>query len=161
MAEWVFKQGAADFAAMSNLPAALREQLAGEYQILMGKVALRSDATDGTVKLLLEWPDGKRIETVLIPSGQRATACVSTQVGCALGCAFCASGLHGMERNLSAGEIVEQMLAKGYWTTGGKTPAGTIYAAMLREAATKGSASRFAKVDRGQWSVTEAAKQAK
>ena len=86
VAEWVFKQGAANFAAMSNLPAALREQLAGEYRILTGKVALRSDAPDGTVKLLLEWPDTKRIETVLIPSGQRpdgrassarATACRS------------------------------------------------------------------------------------
>ena len=68
-------------------------------------------ATDGTHKLLLRLPDGRQIECVLIQDGDRRTACISTQVGCGMGCVFCASGLDGVVRNLTAGEILEQLRA--------------------------------------------------
>ena len=110
IAQWVWQRGVYDFAAMTNLPAALRDELAGELIILTGRVVAEATADDGTVKLLIQWPDGERIETVLIPTPDRATACVSTQVGCALRCGFCASGLEGLRRDLSGGEIVEQVL---------------------------------------------------
>ncbi len=108
--QWVWSKGAADFAAMTNLSAALREKLLARASILSGKVIDRHDSSDGVTKLLLEWPDGQRVETVLIPADKRATACVSTQAGCPVGCAFCASGQQGLGRNLTAGEIVEQVL---------------------------------------------------
>jgi 23S rRNA (adenine2503-C2)-methyltransferase len=108
--EWVWRKGVADFSAMTNLPAELRRVLAENLRVLTGTVVARREADDGTVKLLIQWPDGRRIETVLIPSEDRATACLSTQVGCAMRCGFCASGRNGLERNLTAGEIVEQVL---------------------------------------------------
>ncbi len=109
VAKWIWAKGVYEFSAMTDLPGALREQLAERLTILAGRVAARSDAPDGVIKLLIEWPDGERIETVLIPAAGRATACVSTQVGCSMRCGFCASGYGGLVRNLSAGEIVEQI----------------------------------------------------
>jgi len=114
--QWVWTKRVADFGEMTNLPKDLRARLAGEMAILTGRIVRRSDATDGVIKLLLAWPDGERIETVMIPTrpGEtgtpRRTACVSTQVGCAVGCTFCASGLDGVSRDLTAGEIVEQVM---------------------------------------------------
>ncbi len=108
--EWVHRKGVCDFAGMSNLPAGLRDRLAEHLAILTGRVVARSDAMDGVIKLLIEWPDGERVETVLIPEEDRVTACVSTQVGCAMQCTFCASGMDGLTRNLTCGEIVEQVL---------------------------------------------------
>jgi 23S rRNA (adenine2503-C2)-methyltransferase len=106
LADWVFKKGVGDPAAMTNLPPAIRDQVA----VLTSKVAARTDSEDGTIKLLLEYADGQRIECVLIPTETRATACLSTQVGCNMGCAFCASGADGMARNLTSGEILQQIL---------------------------------------------------
>jgi 23S rRNA (adenine2503-C2)-methyltransferase len=106
LADWVFKKGVGDPAAMTNLPPAMRGQVA----VLTSKVAARTDSEDGTIKLLLEYADGQRIECVLIPTETRATACLSTQVGCNMGCSFCASGADGMARNLTAGEILQQIL---------------------------------------------------
>jgi 23S rRNA (adenine2503-C2)-methyltransferase len=95
---------------MSDLPAALRLALAQEFSILTGTVAGKSDCGDGVTKLLIQWPDGLSVETVLIPADGRACACVSTQVGCGVECTFCASGQGGLKRNLTSGEIVEQIL---------------------------------------------------
>jgi len=106
--QWVWAKGVTAFGDMTNLSAALRDQLAEHLCVLSGRVVNRRDASDGVVKLLIEWPDGEQIETVLIPADGRRTACVSTQAGCAIGCAFCASGLGGLRRNLTAGEIIEQ-----------------------------------------------------
>src|ERR1035437_1267518 len=86
IATWVYTKGATDFAAMTDLPAGLRPELAARMAILTGHVAARADTTDEVTNLLIQWPDGERIETVLIPSSPRATACVSTQAGCAIGC---------------------------------------------------------------------------
>ncbi len=107
---WVFARGAADFAEMTDLPRPLRETLTERWSIRRSEVVRRREAADGTVKLLLAWPDGETSECVLIPDDDRRTACISTQVGCPVGCAFCASGLDGLRRQLSAGEIVEQVV---------------------------------------------------
>jgi 23S rRNA (adenine2503-C2)-methyltransferase len=109
IAQWVWQRGECDFAEMTDLSKNLRAELPGRLAVLTGHVAARAEASDGTVKLLIEWPDGQRVETVPIPGPGRATACVSTQVGCPVGCAFCASGAGGLVRNLTAGEIVEQV----------------------------------------------------
>jgi 23S rRNA (adenine2503-C2)-methyltransferase len=91
---------------MSNVP----DALVGRFEILTSHIVDAHTGKDQTTKLLLEYADGQRVETVLIPSGKRATACLSTQVGCAMGCSFCATALDGLARNLSAGEILEQVV---------------------------------------------------
>ncbi|MBN1943824.1 MAG: 23S rRNA (adenine(2503)-C(2))-methyltransferase RlmN [Phycisphaerae bacterium] len=108
--QWIWGKRVYDFQAMTNLSLELRRRLAGEMTILTGQIEAEARSRDGVIKLLLAWPDDQQIETVLIPSEERQTVCVSTQVGCAMGCAFCASGLGGLKRNLTAGEIVEQVL---------------------------------------------------
>ena len=107
IADWVYVKGVADPAAMRNLP----REITSNLQVLTSRLAARSDSADGTVKLLLEFPDDQAVECVLIPTGGRHTACLSTQAGCGMGCRFCASGLGGLGRNLTAAEILEQMLA--------------------------------------------------
>ncbi|MCD6365417.1 MAG: 23S rRNA (adenine(2503)-C(2))-methyltransferase RlmN [Planctomycetes bacterium] len=106
LADWVYKKGVSDAARMSNVP----RSAAGLFDILTSAVASQSACQDGCVKLLLNLRDATNIETVLICADKRATACLSTQVGCAMGCAFCASAIGGFERNLSCGEILEQIL---------------------------------------------------
>jgi 23S rRNA (adenine2503-C2)-methyltransferase len=108
--KWVFECRAESFEAMSDLPKALRGELAAEFQLWTSKIVRHLQSPDGTEKLLLELADGGRIECVLLRDGQRRSICISTQVGCAMGCVFCASGLDGVDRNLTSGEIVEQML---------------------------------------------------
>ena len=108
--QWIWKKNALDFADMTNLSADLRAQLDEEFTVLRGVVVREAESSDGAVKLLIEWPDGARIETVAIPAKDRLTACVSTQAGCAFRCAFCASGSDGLERNLTGAEILEQVL---------------------------------------------------
>lgn len=107
---WIFAGRAADFSAMSNLPLSLRETLAGEFHLWSTKVARHEKTDDGTEKLLLELHDGHRVECVLLREEGRRSICISTQVGCAMGCVFCASGLDGVVRNLTRGEILEQIL---------------------------------------------------
>jgi 23S rRNA (adenine2503-C2)-methyltransferase len=108
--QWIFAGRAESFEEMSDLPRQLRIELAAEFALWTAKVVRHWKSDDGTEKLLLELADGGRIECVLLRDGERRSICISTQVGCAMGCVFCASGLDGVERNLTAGEIVEQML---------------------------------------------------
>lgn len=112
---WLFEGRAQDWDAMSDLPRALRDKLAEELPLWSSTVARHTTADDGTEKLLLALQDGGRIECVLLREnvrrgGKRRTFCISTQVGCGMGCVFCASGLDGVDRNLTRGEIVEQIL---------------------------------------------------
>lgn len=106
----IFVRRAADFSALSDLPKRLRSRLAEQFTLWTSRVVRHLAADDGTEKLLLELADGGRIECVLLRDGPRRSICLSSQVGCAMGCVFCASGLDGVMRNLTAGEIVEQML---------------------------------------------------
>ena len=107
---WVFQRRAESFDQMTDLPATLRQQLAESFRLFTGEVVSHRKAADGTEKLLLQWPDGGRIECVLLRDEERRTICISSQVGCAMGCVFCASGLDGVDRSLTVGEIVEEML---------------------------------------------------
>ena len=108
---WIFEGRAVTFDEMTDLPLDLRARLAEEFRILTSTVKTRLRADDGTEKLLLELADGELVECVLLRNARgHRTICISTQVGCAMGCAFCASGLDGLVRNMTAGEIVEQML---------------------------------------------------
>jgi 23S rRNA (adenine2503-C2)-methyltransferase len=110
IATWLYRQGARTFAAMTNVPPALRTDLAAAFQIGLPEVVHVSRSSDGTRKLLLRLADGATIESVLIPDGARLTLCVSTQVGCAMGCDFCATATLGLGRHLRRGEIVAQLL---------------------------------------------------
>ena len=109
--QWLFQRRAVEFEQMTNLPKKLRDELAADFSILTGSVAAHHVAEDGTEKLLMQWADRGQVECVLLrDEGIRRSICISTQVGCAMGCVFCASGLDGVERNLTTGEILEQML---------------------------------------------------
>jgi 23S rRNA (adenine2503-C2)-methyltransferase len=106
----LFERGILTYEGMTDLPKSLRQSLASQLPLLRSEVVQHTTAADGTHKLLLRWPDQQLVECVLIQEQGRATACISTQVGCGMGCVFCASGLHGLARNLSSAEIVEQLL---------------------------------------------------
>jgi 23S rRNA (adenine2503-C2)-methyltransferase len=106
---WVFKRGVADFRAMSDLSKALREQLAERFVVGAPRVIHRDQSADGTVKFLLELADHRKVESVFIPDTPGQTFCISTQVGCAMRCAFCLTGKMGLTRNLMAAEIVGQV----------------------------------------------------
>jgi 23S rRNA (adenine2503-C2)-methyltransferase len=108
--EWLFKKRAADWQEMTNLPKALRNELAADLRLWSTQIIKHTKSEDGTEKLLLGLADGGQVECVLLRDRVRRTICVSTQVGCGMGCVFCASGLDGVDRNLTSGEIVEQML---------------------------------------------------
>jgi len=107
----VFDRRATDFSGMTELPKALRTALAEEWTLFTGTISTHDVSPDGTDKLLIAWPDGRRVECVLMAEEDRRTICISTQVGCGMGCVFCASGLKGVERNLTSGEILEQILS--------------------------------------------------
>lgn len=108
--EWVWRHFCFDFSRMTNLPRALREELAERYRLELPVILARERDEEGTEKVLLGLADGASVESVLIPEGNRRTVCVSTQVGCPVGCVFCATGQMGFVRNLSAGEIAAQVL---------------------------------------------------
>jgi 23S rRNA (adenine2503-C2)-methyltransferase len=96
---------------MTNLPKGFRARLAENYQVGRAHVVTARSSSDGTTKLLLELSDGATVETVGLPYDDRFSCCVSTQVGCSVGCVFCATGMSGFTRNLTAGEIVEQAMS--------------------------------------------------
>ena len=106
---WLWKHGVDDVEQMRNVPAKLREALR-PHRLRAAEVREAELAQDGTEKLLVGLADGDAVECVIIPDGERTTLCISTQVGCPVGCVFCASGLGGVRRNLTAGEIAEQVL---------------------------------------------------
>jgi 23S rRNA (adenine2503-C2)-methyltransferase len=118
IAQWLYARRVKTWDAMTNLPAALRAELATRYRLDRPECLRTLGSQDTTRKFLLRLNDGNLIETVLIPASpalygeasDRRTLCVSTQVGCAYGCKFCASGLDGWTRNLRADEIVDQVL---------------------------------------------------
>jgi 23S rRNA (adenine2503-C2)-methyltransferase len=109
--KWLLQKRVATFEEMTDLPACLRRMLADDFQIWTSRVEEHRQSPDGSEKLLLELSDGQRIECVLLRDDkQHCAVSISTQVGCAMGCVFCATGLDGLARNLGSGEIVEQVL---------------------------------------------------
>ena len=110
--QWIYRHGVMDLAAlstMSDVPRSLREQLAAEFALTTPELVHRERSSDGTEKFLLRLADGRQIESVFIPDTPSMTFCISTQVGCAMACAFCLTGKMGLARNLTAGEIVGQV----------------------------------------------------
>jgi 23S rRNA (adenine2503-C2)-methyltransferase len=110
LTDWIYRHGAHTFDDMANLPDSLRTHLAERYKIGRSQIANTQTSKDGTVKLLLTMRDNSQIETVGLPYTDRFSCCISTQVGCTIGCIFCATGSNGYSRNLTAGEIVDQVL---------------------------------------------------
>jgi len=121
--DWLYQRRATTWDAMTNLPKSLREKLRGEFTLQTLELARKQGSHDTTQKFLWKLADGSFIESVLIPANpalygeasDRHTLCISTQVGCAYGCRFCASGLEGWKRNLGVHEIIEQILAVERW----------------------------------------------
>jgi 23S rRNA (adenine2503-C2)-methyltransferase len=110
VASGLYKRFARSFEALTDLPRALREQMAAHYRLAPCAIRSEMRATDGTVKYLLNLPDGEVIESVFLPYEDRVSVCISSQVGCPMACSFCATGTEGLARNLTAGEIVDQVL---------------------------------------------------
>ena len=107
--QWVYRRGVGDVAAMTDLSRELRARVAAEFTLTTPALVHREKSIDGTEKFLLRLADGCTIESVFIPDTPSMTFCVSTQVGCAMACAFCLTGRMGLIRNLTAGEIVGQV----------------------------------------------------
>lgn len=107
--KWIHQFGADDFDAMTNVSKKLREKLQQCAEIVEPEVLFQGDSKDGTRKWVIGVSGGNKVEMVLIPDGDRATLCVSSQVGCALDCSFCSTGKQGFNRNLSAAEIIGQV----------------------------------------------------
>lgn len=112
IADWLYTGKCPSVAEMNNLPKGFRAKLAERARVGTPEVVAATEAPDRTTKFLLDF-DGVRVETVLLPSDDRVSVCVSSQVGCAAGCAFCATATLGFARNLTAGEIVAQVLVAG------------------------------------------------
>jgi 23S rRNA (adenine2503-C2)-methyltransferase len=106
---WIWKRGVADFALMTDLGRALRAELTEGFSVATPEIVRRDRSADGTQKFVLRLVDGRQIESVFIPDTPSQTFCVSTQVGCAMGCAFCLTGRMGLVRHLTAGEIAGQV----------------------------------------------------
>jgi len=124
--QWIYQKGVRDFEAMTNLAKPYRALLAEHFQITLPEVVTREVSADGTRKYLVRIAGGHEVETVYIPETDRGTLCISSQVGCTLTCSFCHTGTQMLVRNLTAGEIIGQvMLARddlGEWPAPGKNP---------------------------------------
>ena len=107
--QWIYQRGVIDFEEMTDLSKKLRERLQQDAEIVLPQVQSRFDSADGTVKWLFATDCGQAVETVFIPEPARGTLCISSQVGCALDCAFCATGAQGFNRNLTSAEIIGQV----------------------------------------------------
>ena len=131
---WIYQRRVGSWDAMTNLPKALREKLRAEFSLTNLELVRKQGARDSTQKFLWKLRDGAMVESVLIPANpglygdtaDRHTLCVSTQVGCAYGCKFCASGLEGWKRNLGVEEIVDQILAVERWQAGQGSPTSDV-----------------------------------
>ena len=108
--QWIYHKGATSFDVMTNLAKPLRQQLAEQFRMSRPGVATRQDSVDGTIKWLMRFADGNEAEMVFIPETERGTLCISSQVGCTLTCSFCHTGTQRLVRNLTAAEIVGQVM---------------------------------------------------
>ncbi len=120
--KWIWGQGIGDFDLMTNITKNLRAKLNNDFQVLWPLVKQAETSVDGTTKFLLRLADGRVIESVIIPAGDHYTQCLSTQVGCPMGCVFCSTGKMGFERNLTSGEISSQIIAARHYLIGKNDP---------------------------------------
>lgn len=111
IAEWVYRKGVHTYDEMTNLPLSLRHALPGLLLLQRLGVVRAQHSADGTVKYLFALADGERVEAVFLPYDDRTSVCISSQVGCAAGCRFCATAQMGFSRNLTAGEMVDEVLS--------------------------------------------------
>ncbi len=157
--EWVFQKRALNYAEMTNLPASLRESLAASHPFHSLRTAKIQGAKDTTRKFLFRLHDGRYVESVLIPANKgfmgnqsdRLTLCVSSQVGCAYDCKFCASGLAGFTRNLRADEIVEQVMAAE--REAGERIDNIVFMGMGEPLANFTNLTRALQILQGQWGL--------
>ncbi|MEG0503058.1 MAG: 23S rRNA (adenine(2503)-C(2))-methyltransferase RlmN, partial [Raoultibacter sp.] len=115
--QWLYTKNATSYDEMSNLPATLRDELSVKYPLKTAIIVDRQVSNDKTCKYVIEFHDGARVETVALPSvkdvsqnSERLAVCLSTQAGCAMRCSFCATGKEGFTRNLTSGEIIDQIM---------------------------------------------------
>jgi 23S rRNA (adenine2503-C2)-methyltransferase len=111
LATWIYRKGVVELDAMSDLPRDFRARLTETAEIVLPEVERATSSQDGSRKLVFRLADGSRVSSVLMPDDGRITLCLSTQVGCGYACAFCLTGTMGLERNLTAAEIVGQLMA--------------------------------------------------
>jgi 23S rRNA (adenine2503-C2)-methyltransferase len=110
LATWIYRKGIVDLEAMTDLPREFRARLAETHAIVLPTVERQTPSQDGSRKLVFRLEDERRVSAVLMPDDGRTTLCLSTQVGCGFGCAFCLTGTMGLDRNLTAGEILGQLI---------------------------------------------------
>ncbi len=124
--QWIYQKGVREFEAMTNLAKTYRAELAEKFTIELPEVVSRQVSADGTRKYLVRIAGGHEVETVYIPEADRGTLCISSQVGCTLTCSFCHTGTQKLVRNLTAGEIVGQIMVArddlGEWPEPGRNP---------------------------------------
>ncbi len=147
--DWIYSKQVSSAKEMSNISKECRELFAERLLFRRSKTIKTQNASDGTIKKLLEWDDGnKQTETVMIPSKGRRTICVSSQVGCPVRCTFCASGLGGLEGNLDVGQIVEQVVKLG-----GKTATNVVFMGMGEPLANYNVVTRAIRILNAPWGL--------
>ncbi len=130
LAGWIYRRGVTEWEAMTDLPRDLRQSLREHAFIGVPDIERRTPSQDGSEKFVFRFPDGARVQSVLMPDGDRLTLCVSTQVGCGFGCAFCYTGTMGLERNLGAGEIIGQVVGVAQTLGPGRRLTHVVYMGM-------------------------------
>ncbi len=158
LCEWIYQKRVASFDDMTTLPKLWRRQLAEAAAVTTCRVRGEQRSADGTAKLLVGLHDGEAVETVVIPDARRRTVCVSTQVGCAMQCAFCASGADGLVRNLSAGEIVGQLLLVQAALPPRERISNVVYMGMGEPLANYDAVLKSIRIANAQWALGIAAR---
>jgi 23S rRNA (adenine2503-C2)-methyltransferase len=120
LATWMYRKGVVDLEAMTDLPREFRERLAATHEVALPPVERETPSQDGSRKLVFRLADDRRVSAVLMPDDGRTTLCLSTQVGCGFGCAFCLTGTMGLDRNLTVAEIVGQLIVANRLLGGGE-----------------------------------------
>jgi len=153
VAQWLYQRQVESFAAMTNLPLELREYLNQHFKLTGLPATVVHDGSDGTRKLLLGLADGQAIESVIIPGAGRTTLCLSSQVGCGLGCDFCATARMGLKRNLAVGEIVGQVIAARRYLESGEQLTNYVFMGMGEPLANYERLVRALKIMTSPWGM--------
>jgi 23S rRNA (adenine2503-C2)-methyltransferase len=130
LATWMYRKGIVDLESMTDLPRDFRARLAETHALALPELERETPSQDGSRKLVFRLADERRVSAVLMPDDGRITLCLSTQVGCGFGCAFCFTGTMGLDRNLSAGEILGQLLAANRVLDDGKRVTHVVFMGM-------------------------------